>query len=60
METLRDAAELVANFTEGVQAHPWVQDAAQLLMKAAESGSAEDIEEATWQLERALRREGML
>jgi hypothetical protein len=60
METLRDAAQLVAGLSETVQAHEWLRHAVELLIKAAESELAGDIEDATWHLERALRREGML
>ena len=43
-----------------VQTHAWVQDAAELLVKAAKSSDGFSIEEAIPQVQRALSREGML
>lgn len=58
--TLDDAAQLLLRLSDKIQARAWNQHAADLLMTAAESGDAGDIEEATRQVERALGREGML
>ncbi len=58
--TLRDAAGLFMGMSEAVQAHPWVNYAAELLLEAAEDGSPRVIEAATRQVHRALFREGMI
>ncbi len=60
LRTLDDAAQLLLRFNDAIQAHPWVQHAAALLIAAAESGDADAIEEATLQTQRALSREGLL
>jgi hypothetical protein len=58
--TLRDAANLFASFSESILAHGWVSHAVDLLIEAAEDGSAGAIEKATRQVQRALFREGMI
>lgn len=60
LRTLGEAAELILRLSETIQGHPWVEYAAQLLMRAAENGDAPTIEDATWQVHRALKREGMI
>lgn len=60
LRTLKDAGELLICFSEDIQAHAWVQYAAQLLVAAAKSGRPVGIEQATLQVQRALKREGML
>lgn len=60
LRTLGDAAELFLNFSETIHAHPWVEHAADLLMKAAESKDKRQIRAATTQVQRALSREGMV
>ncbi len=60
VETLRHAADLLLELPADVQRHDWNQYAAELLIKAAKSGRAGDIEDATWQVQRALSRERML
>jgi hypothetical protein len=58
--TLGDAAELLTNLHETIQGRAWTQSAAELLMKAAEADTDETIEAATMQMQRALKRDGML
>ncbi len=60
VETLRQSADLFLELPADVQRHDWNQYAAELLIKAAKSGRASDIEDATWQVQRALKREGMV
>jgi hypothetical protein len=49
-----------AHPARGRQARPHWDFAAELLLKAAETGEPDDIEAATAQIERALRVEGWL
>jgi hypothetical protein len=58
--TLRDACELLLSFNEKRQQHPWNQFAAELLLKAAASGTRADLQQARDQVCRALTREGLL
>jgi hypothetical protein len=61
LETLSDAATVLVGLSEDRQSHAWVEHAADLLLKAAKSDyDPELIEDATRQVERALKREGML
>jgi hypothetical protein len=60
LRTLGDAAELLVSLSEAIQAHAWIEHAAELLMMAAEFDDQEEIKAATIQVERALRRERML
>jgi hypothetical protein len=58
--TLRDAANLFGSFSDAIVAHGWVSHAVELLIEAAEDGTAPVIYKATVQVQRALFREGML
>jgi hypothetical protein len=60
LATLEDAARFVALLRPFRQARPHWDFAAELLLKAAETGEESDIEMATAQMERALRVEGRL
>ncbi len=56
--TRRDAAGLFQNFSETMLAHGWNSHAVELLIEAADNGTAAAIEAATHQVQRALFREG--
>jgi len=58
--TLEDAARFVGLMRPWRQARPHWDFAAELLLKAAQTGEESDIEMATAQMERALRVEGWL
>jgi hypothetical protein len=58
--TLGEAAELLTGLHENLQRRAWNQSAAELLMKAAGAGTASAIEAATMQMQRALKREGLM
>jgi hypothetical protein len=58
--TLRDASEVFLGFNDRRQQSPWNQYAAELLLKAAASGTRADVQQAREQLCRALAREGLL
>jgi hypothetical protein len=58
LATLADAARFVAMLRPFRQARPHWDFAAELLLKAAETGKRGDVEAATSQMERALRVEG--
>jgi len=58
--TLEDAARFVGLMRPWRQARPHWEYAAELLLKAAETGKTVDIEAATAQMERALRVDGWL
>jgi hypothetical protein len=60
LRTLADAAQFVGLLRPWRQAWPHWDYAAELLLKAAESRKKSDIEAATAQMERALRRDGWL
>jgi hypothetical protein len=60
LRTLLDAAEALVGLSEERQRHAWVEHAAELIMTAAESEEREEIKAATSQLERALKREGLM
>jgi len=60
IRTLSDARTLLLQSSGSLQRHPWNQYAAELLIRAAESETKEDILEAEHQMRRALAREGML
>jgi hypothetical protein len=60
LATLEDAAHFVALLRSWRQARPHWDFAAELLLKAAETGKRRDVEAATAQMERALRRDGWL
>jgi hypothetical protein len=60
LATLEDAARFVALLRPFRQARPHWDFAAELLLKAAETGKMRDVEAATSQMERALRVEGWL
>lgn len=60
LRTLRQAADVFLGLSETIQRHDWNQAAAELLIKAAKSGRAGEIEDATWQVQRALKRAGIL
>jgi hypothetical protein len=60
LATLEDAARFVALLRPFRQARPHWDFAAELLLKAAETGEESDIEMATAQMERGLRVEGWL
>jgi hypothetical protein len=58
--TLADAARFIGLLRPWRQAWPHWDFAAELLLKAAESRKTSNIEAATAQMERALRRDGWL
>jgi hypothetical protein len=58
--TLEDAAQFMGNMRPWRQARPHWDYAAELFLKAAETGKRRDVEAATAQMERALRRDGWL
>jgi hypothetical protein len=60
LETLADARALILSLSENAQRRPYWEYAGQLLMDAAQSGKREAIEEAYWQLMRALKADRML
>jgi hypothetical protein len=60
LATLADAARFVALTKPWRQARPHWDFAAEVLLKAAQTGRKADIENATAQMERALRVEGWL
>jgi hypothetical protein len=60
LHTLVDAAELLISFGDAIQAHAWIERAAELIMTAAESEDQEEIRAATNSDRAALFREGML
>ena len=58
LATLEDAARFIGHMKPWRQARPHWDFAAELLLKAAETGKRRDVEAATSQMERALRVEG--
>jgi hypothetical protein len=58
--TLEDAARFIGLMTPWRQARPHWDFAAELLLRAAETGKPRDVEAATAQMERALRVERWL
>jgi hypothetical protein len=60
LATLEDAARFVGLLGSSRQGRPHWDFAAELLLKAAETGKRRDVEDATAQMERALRVEGWL
>jgi hypothetical protein len=60
LAALEDAARFVALLRSWRQARPHWDFAAELLLRAAETGKRRDVEAATAQIERALRVEGWL
>jgi HEPN domain-containing protein len=60
LRSLDDACVLLIGLNERSQSAMWCQHAAELLLKAADSGEPGDIEAATIQMRRALSREGMI
>ena len=60
LATLEDAARFIALMKPFRQARPHWDFAAELLLRAAETGKRKDVEAATAQMERALRVEGWL
>jgi hypothetical protein len=60
LATLEDAARFVGLMRPWRQVRPHWDFAADLLLKAAETGEEDDIEAATAQMERALRTDGWL
>jgi len=58
--TLRDAAWMILEFPSFRRERPEWMRVSELLRTAAQSGSATDLEDATAELERALRQEGWL
>jgi hypothetical protein len=60
LRTLEDAGNLIVRLGTARPGHAWDEQAAELLMNAANSGGDDDIKTATLQVQRALRREGMI
>jgi len=60
LATLEDAARYVGLLRSWRQGRPHWDFAAELLLKAAETGKRRDVEAAVSQMERALRVEGWL
>jgi len=60
LTTLEDAAHCVGLLRSWRQGRPHWDFAAELLLRAAETGKRRDVEAATAQMERALRVEGWL
>jgi hypothetical protein len=60
LETIEDAARFLGRMRPWRQARPHWDYAAELLLKASQTRKKADIEAATAQMERALRRDGWL
>jgi hypothetical protein len=60
LTTLLEASDFVLALPDDIKRHSAWQHAAGLLTRAAESGQAGDIDQATLQLERALSIESQL
>jgi glutamine amidotransferase PdxT len=60
LETLADAAQLIADLAQFRQARPYWDRCAEMLMVAARTGRKDDIAEATRSLEVALGKENWL
>ena len=60
LATLEDAARFMGHMRPWRQARPHWDDAAELVLIAAATGEEADIERATAQVERALRRDNWL
>jgi hypothetical protein len=60
LATLEDAARFVGLLRSWRQGRPHWDFAAELLLRAAETGKRRDVEAATAQMERGLRVEGWL
>jgi len=60
LATLADAARFMGKMRPFRQAWPWWDFAAELVLKAAKTGRKADIEAATDQIERALRKDNWL
>jgi DNA-binding SARP family transcriptional activator len=60
VETLADARTVILELPEYQQRRPYWEYTAQLLMAAAQGGKREAIDEAYWQLMRALKADRML
>jgi hypothetical protein len=60
LETLEDCAKFMGHMHRWRQARPHWDHAAELVLKAATTGEEADIERATAQMERALRRDNWL
>ena len=60
IETLADARAVILSLPDHQQRRPYWEYAAQLLMDAAQGGKHEAIEEAYWQLMRALKADRMM
>ena len=60
IETLADARAMILELPEFQQRRPYWEYAAQLLMDAAQGGKRGAIEDAYWQLTRALKADRML
>jgi hypothetical protein len=60
LKTLSEAREVMLGLRREVQRHAYWQYAAELLLKAAESGDRKSIQEARDQLSRALGQEELL
>ena len=60
LATLEDAARFMGKMQPFRQAWPWWDFAAELVLKAAATGRRPDIEAATDQMERALRKDNWL
>ena len=60
MATLQDVARFIGLMKPWRQAQPHWDFAAELLLKAAQTGEEADIEAATAQMERALRVDGAI
>jgi hypothetical protein len=58
--TLEDVARFIGLLKPWRQAWPHLDFAAELTLKAAQTGKRSDIEAATTQMERTLRRDGWL
>jgi hypothetical protein len=60
IERLADARAVILSLPDHQQRRPYWEYAGQLLMDAAQGGKREAIEEAYWQLMRALKADRML
>jgi hypothetical protein len=60
IETLADARTVILSLPDHQQRRPYWEYAAQLLMDAAQGGKREAIEQAYWQLMRALKVDRMM
>lgn len=60
IKTLREAGNFIVGLSASIQASPTVTYATELLLKAAETGKADDVQDAAAQVHRALKQHGFM